>query len=252
VAAHDLKCINEKRQTWVPMNEQARAEQLIRSRQIKDWMVSPTSSQLLVHGDYEGKRYVSGLSLFCSSLVQSLAAKAPQFIPLVFFCGLHTDRNTDDYTGGLAIIQNFICQLLCQFDFDTKLLADAVDEDRVRHGDIHELCSLFEWLVNQLPRSVVLFCLIDGIIYYERREFEDDMGLVLVTLLRISDEQSTQAVVKVLITSSTRTSSVRKPFPDELILSMESMARSDMTASKWRLERQLRESQEQWVDGEAG
>ncbi|EXJ72273.1 uncharacterized protein A1O5_04777 [Cladophialophora psammophila CBS 110553] len=251
VADSDLKFINEKRQIRVPMNEQARAEQLIQVRQLKDWMVSPTSSQLLIHGDYQGKQDISGLSLFCSSLAQSLVARAPQYIPLVFFCGLHTDRNVDDYTGGLAIIQNFICQLLCQFDFDKKLLANDVGEDRIRDGDIGKLCSLFELLVKQLPSTVVLFCLIDGIVYYERKEFVNDLGLVLVTLLKIS-EQSDQAAVKVLVTSPTVTTSVRKPFPHDLILSMASMAHSDKVASKWRLERQLRVSQEPQIDDEAG
>ncbi|KIW97210.1 uncharacterized protein Z519_02602 [Cladophialophora bantiana CBS 173.52] len=251
VADYDLKFINEKRQIRVPMNEQARAEQLIQARQLKDWMVCPTSSQLLIHGDYQGKQDMSGISLFCSSPAQSLVARVPQYIPLVFCCGLRTDRTVGDYTGDLAIIQNFICQLLCQFDFDKKLLANDVGEDRIRNGDIGKLCSLFELRVKQLPSTVVPFCLIDGIVYYERKEFVNDLRLVLVTLLKIS-EQNDQAAVKVLITSPTMTTSVRKPFPDELILSMASMAHSDKVASKWRLERQLRESQEQPIDDEAG
>ncbi|KAF8853903.1 hypothetical protein BDZ45DRAFT_62075 [Acephala macrosclerotiorum] len=247
VASADLERLNERRQTWVLGNEQARAEQLVRSSQFKDWMVSGASSQLLVHGDYEGQRYVSGLSLFCSSFVQSLAAKAPlpHFIPLIFFCGLHTDRYTDKHTGGRAIIQNFICQLLCQFDFDTRMLAtEKLDEGLIQRGDVDELCKLFQWLVSQLPRSVVLFCLLDGVVYYERKEFEDHMGFVLEAFLRISAEQNTQAAVKILLTSPSRTSYIRKPFPDELVLSIECMARSDIASSKWRLERELNESQE--------
>ncbi len=78
------------------------------------------------------------------------------------------------------------------------------------------------------------------------------MGVVLMTLLSISDEQNTQAAVKVLLTNPSRTSSTRKPFPDELVLSMESIARSDMAPSKWRLERQLKESPEASIDGEVG
>jgi hypothetical protein len=242
VASDDLKHIKEKRQTWVPRNEQARAEQLVQATKIKDWMVSATSSQLLVQADYEGPRQVSGLSLFCSSLSGSLASKAPHFIPLIFFCGLHTDRSVDEHTGGRAIIQNFICQLLCQFDSDIRALAsEKLNENFIQAGDIEELCNLFQWLISQLPRSVVLFCLLDGVVYCESKEFEDDTGFVLVTLLKISAEQETQAGVKILITSPSKTNSIRKPFPNELILSMESMARSNMTPSKRRLERQLNE-----------
>ncbi len=132
MATDDLRRINKKRQTWVPGNEQAQAEQLVQSGQLKGWMVSATSSQLLVHGDYEGRQYMSSLSLFCTSLFESLAARGPRFIPLVFFCGLHTDRSTDEHTGGRAIIQTFICQLLCQFDFDTRTLAsEKLAEDLI-------------------------------------------------------------------------------------------------------------------------
>ncbi|KAF3768064.1 hypothetical protein M406DRAFT_224869, partial [Cryphonectria parasitica EP155] len=92
-----------------------------------------------------------------------------------FFCGLHVDAITDRYTGGFAMIRSFICQLLCQFDFGEKLSASVVTRELVQHGDINELCRLFEWLVHLLPSYVVLVCLIDGILYYERPEFLGSM-----------------------------------------------------------------------------
>jgi hypothetical protein len=243
-ASEDRKLINERWQMRVPLNEQAQAEQLIRSTQFKDWVVAGTSSQLLIHGEYDGQRYVSGLSLFCSSFAQSLEARAPRFIPLIFFCGLHTDPDMDRHTGGRAVIQNFICQLLCQFDFDTRSFAsEKLDEHLIQLGDIDELCRLFQWLVGKLPQSVVLFCVIDGVGYYERDEFEHDIGFVVEKLLRISAEKKTQAGVKILLTSSNRTTYIRQPFPDELVLSIESLARANMVPSKSRLERQLGESQ---------
>ncbi|ELR10196.1 hypothetical protein GMDG_04589 [Pseudogymnoascus destructans 20631-21] len=143
---------------------------------------SRISSQLLVHGKYDDQRYVSGLSLFCSSFAQSLEARAPRFTPLIF-CRLHTDPDTDRHTGGRTIIQNFICQLLCQFDFDTRSFAsEKLDEHLIKLGDVGELCRLFQWLVGKLPQSVVLFCLIDGVGYYERKEFEHHIGFVVEKL----------------------------------------------------------------------
>ncbi|KAK0719490.1 hypothetical protein B0H67DRAFT_551839 [Lasiosphaeris hirsuta] len=246
LATQDMAYIEERRRVRVPAHEQARAEQLIRTRQIKEWLASPSSTQLLVHGNYRGKRHMSGLSLFCLTLAQSLADRAPRFLHLVFFCGLHTDSFTDDYTGGRAIIQSFIGQLLCQYNFDGTLLANEVSEGLIQLGDVGELCDLFELLVHRLP-SVVLLCLIDGIVYYEREEFEEDMELVLVTLLKLSNEQNTRAAVKVLITSPTKTTDVRQPFPDELVLSMGAMAGAgNMAPSRGRLLRELSEE----YDGE--
>ncbi|KAK3360349.1 hypothetical protein B0T25DRAFT_128413 [Lasiosphaeria hispida] len=241
LATQDMAYIEERRKVRVPAHEQARAEQLIRTRQIKEWLASPSSTQLLVHGNYRGKRHMSGLSLFCLTLAQSLAGRAPRFLHLVFFCGLHTDSFTDDHTGGRAIIQSFICQLLCQYDFDGTLLANEVSEGLIQLGEVGELCDLFEMLVHRLP-SVVLLCMIDGIVYYEREEFEEDMELVLVTLLKLSNEQNTRAAVKVLITSPTKTTDVRQPFPDELVLSMGAMAGAgNMAPSRGRLVRELSE-----------
>ncbi|KAK0752938.1 hypothetical protein B0T18DRAFT_395663 [Schizothecium vesticola] len=246
VAASDMIHINEKRQPWASSREQARAEQLVQSRQLREWMASAESSQLLVHGDYEVLRQVSGLTLFCASLQQMLAAKSPRFIPLVFFCGMHSNDRTDPNTGGRAIIQSFVCQLLCQVEgLDLSTLADqGIDETLIRMGDVEELCNIFVWLVDRLPQGIVVFCVLDGVVYYERRGFEEDMAFVLMTLLRLSAEGGTAAAVKVLLTSPSRTVTIRQPFPDDLILSMEAMPPLDQEASASRLERQFEELQE--------
>ncbi|SCV58370.1 uncharacterized protein FFB14_15607 [Fusarium fujikuroi] len=237
----DMQRINRARHVRVPAIEQAHAEQLVHTAKLKEWLVSPRSSQLLVHGNYDSRRRVSGLTLLCASLADSLGSNSLRCIHLVFYCGLHDNCVVDEHTGGRAIIQSFICQLLCQYDFSTSISAGDVRPDLLYLGDIHELCCLFERLVFQLPRSTLLVCLIDGIVYYEREEFKESMADVLVTILRISDQQKTNATVKVLVTSPTRTILVRRPFPHEFILSMESRARSVMTPSKDRLQRHLRE-----------
>ncbi|CAJ0551547.1 Ff.00g114770.m01.CDS01 [Fusarium sp. VM40] len=237
----DMEHINSTRHVRVPAVEQAHAEQLVHTTRLKEWLVSPRSSQLLVHGNYDSRRRVSGLTMLCASLADSLESQSLRCIRLIFYCGLHDNCDLDQHTGGRAIIQSFICQLLCQYDFSSSISAGDVRPDFLYLGDIYELCCLFERLVFQLPRSCLLVCLIDGIVYYEREEFKESMADVLVTILRISQKQKTNATVKVLVASPTRTIEVRQPFPDELILSMESSARSVVTPSKGRLQRQLRE-----------
>ncbi|KAI8718085.1 hypothetical protein NCS52_00886500 [Fusarium sp. LHS14.1] len=241
LASQDLEYIKERRNVRVPANEQARAEQLIQNRQFQEWLVAPTSSQLLVHGNYSGDQPFSGLSLFCASFIEALAARSARFLHVMFFCGLHEDPVTDSYIGGRAIIESFICQLLCQHDFSATALASSVSEELIRHGDIEELCTMFKWLVHQLPEGVVLVCMIDGVVYYERPWFRDGLGLVLVALLKMSEDETTQAIVKVLLTSPTRTTEVRRTFPDDLILSMDAMAYNGSVASQGRLKRQLGE-----------
>ena len=238
---HDMEKIDERRQVWVPAEEQASAEHLLQARQFREWLVSPKSTQLLIHGNYDSKRLVSGLSLFCTSFVRALQERAPRFIHLIFFCGLHVDSDVDSYVGARAMIQTFICQLLCQFDFGSAMPSSAVSRELVQSGDVEALCGVFLTLVHRLPRSIALICIIDGIVYYERPEFCDDLGVVLAAILRLSGEQSTQAAVKVLVASPIKTNEVRLPFPDELILSMDAIARPGWVASRTRVERQLRE-----------
>lgn len=238
--SEDFQHLAERRKVAVPGPEQARAEQLIRTGQVREWLTSPTSSQLLVHGNYDRRAYISGLSLFCMSLAHTLAERAPRFIPLVFFCGLHTEPLSDAHTGGRALIQSFIRQLLSRYDFDgggIPIAPEALDD--VQSGSVSALCSLFERLVRMLPNGVALFCLVDGVVYYERDEFLDDLGRVLMTILQLSGQEGVQAPVKVLLTSPTRTAVVRQPFPDEMILSMDGMVRADLVASSSRLGREL-------------
>jgi|SRR3569833_224474 len=106
-----------------------------------------------------------------------------------------------------------------------------------------EVCELCGILVRRLPREVVLLCLIDGTVYYERKEFEEDMGLVFVTLLELSSdsEHGTHVALKVLIASPTNTVGCSTAVPDELILSIESLADPGLLASREKLGRELSE-----------
>ncbi|KAJ9414689.1 hypothetical protein QL093DRAFT_2569450 [Fusarium oxysporum] len=237
----DKEIIDRMRHIRVPSVERARAEQLVNTGQLREWLVSPHSAQLLIHGNYDIRCRVSGLTLLCTSLAGSLADRAPNCLCLLFYCGLHDNFDYDEYTGGRAVIQSFICQLLCQYDFSNCISVGDVRPDLLYLDDVDELCCLFERLVFRLPRSTLLMCLIDGVVYYEREEFMGSMADVLVTLLRISKEQRTSANIKVLLTSPTKTMEVRRPFHDELVLCKESRARSGVASSKGRLERQLNE-----------
>lgn len=243
--AQDLQKIADRRRVQVPERDQARAEQLIRTGQVREWLTAPTSAQLLIHGNYDRTAYISGLTIFCMSLTTTLVERKSRFIPLTFFCGLHTEPSgIGAHTGGRAIIQSFIVELLQQFDFGSVQEVPPLecDDKKIRMGDVDELCKLFEALIRLLPNYVVVICLIDGILYYEREEFKGDMAVVLSAILKLSADSSVAVPLKVLITSPTKTAEVRKPFPDDLILSMDAMAPAGLVASSSRLGRELHES----------
>lgn len=240
ILAQDLQKIADRRKVQVPEREQARAEQLIQTGQLREWLTAPTSKQLLIHGNFNRRAYISGLTIFCMSLTATLSERHSRFIPLTFFCGLHAEHMNDTHTGGRAIIQSFIGQLLQQFEFGgTQTLNLHMDEDKIRMGEVYDLCELFAALVRALPNLVVLVCLIDGVLYYEREEFKKDMAVVLKAILELSTDESVAVPVKVLITSPTKTIEVRQSFPDDLILSMDAMAPAGLIASSSRLSREI-------------
>ncbi|KAL1891095.1 hypothetical protein Sste5346_007921 [Sporothrix stenoceras] len=253
MASQDLEYMESRNHDEISPAEQGRAEQLVVHQQLQSWLSVPASSQLLIHGNDEGGLSpVSALSLFCASLAFNLDSH-PRIIRLLFFCGLHSDTGrsyrADDYyeeddTGGRAIISSFICQLLCAHDFGSELPFGPEIEDTILYGEVNELCNVFSTLVRQLPRSVVLVCVIDGAAYYERREFLDNTAVVLAHILRLSADSSVLAVFKVLITSSTPTIHIRQPFPDEMILSMAAMGDAEWEPSQARLNRFLSNGQD--------
>ncbi|OAA53705.1 hypothetical protein ISF_08644 [Cordyceps fumosorosea ARSEF 2679] len=258
LAAKDLEYIGSHNHSDISDDEQGRAQQLVAHHQLQYWLSVPASSQLLVHGNFGGGlRPVSGLTLFCASLTIHLSSQ-PRIIRLLFFCGLHIDEDDEEeeddddddddvddehlpVVGGRALIASFVCQLLCAFDFGPELPLDHSIEDAVRDGDVHELCLVFGALVRRLPHGIVLVCVVEGSGYYERPEFLAEASVVLAYVLRLSTDDAVSAIIKVLITSPTRTTHIRQPFTKDKILSMAAMADAEWEPSHSRMERVLGE-----------
>ncbi|KAJ8130154.1 hypothetical protein O1611_g3477 [Lasiodiplodia mahajangana] len=229
----------DTRQEGLPPVDRARAEQILSTKKFSDWVISPTSTMLLVQGDLDGTPEMSALSVLCLTFTKALRAMG-NFISLVFFCGRHLD-NTTNRSGGRAIIQSLITQLLTQFSIDTTGLGTNIDGDKIKNGHVEELCKLFAWLFGRLSRHETLFCILDSIVYYERQEYQEDMSVVLASILRLVDESAksnstTAACIKVLILSPRPTLRVRKPFDKRgLVLSMDSMPPAESEPSSSRI-----------------
>lgn len=158
------------------------------------------------------------------------------FISLTFFCGRHLDRN-EAIAGGRGLIKSLISQMLVQYSFDTTILDGRMIQDAL-NGDLGALCALFRSLAHQLPSGITLVCLIDGIKYYERADFENEMGEALVHILNLLQAPNMASTVKVLVTSPLETKIVRVAFSG-CILSMSS-ATISLSVQSHNLNRELR------------
>ncbi|KAK7911951.1 hypothetical protein PG985_014432 [Apiospora marii] len=227
-----------KKKELVPNKDRARAELVLQMAQFREWVVSTSSCELLIHGDFQGTHYTSGLSVFCCYFLQALEGSS-QWAKLAFFCGSHL--GDDAYAGGCSLIRSFISQLLRQEQqFDTSQLSVHVDLDLVERGDVRELCELFRWLLcNMRGDSVmVLFAIIDGLKYYERDEYIGDMEVVLRYLLDLAQDPSLPCVFKLLLTSPSPTTVIRQVIDPMFILSMASIPRTARVANEARVTRE--------------
>lgn len=118
------------------------------------------------------------------------------------------------------MIRSLLAQLLQQHQFNTRDLADDNNMALVESGNIDQLTTLFRSLTQQLD-GVTLFCIIDGIKYYERDIFLEDMSLVLAALLDIAEDERSRNVFKLLITSPSPTHFVRRSVLQDKILSLD-------------------------------
>lgn len=251
ILRRDLLHLGKVSTEAVASSKRACAEQLARSSIFFEWLRAPASSQLLVHANCREGSHISGLSLFCAHLAKVLREKKPtRFIPLVFFCGLHTDRpdnanasetSGDVCIGGRGLLQSFIHQLLDAYYYPNGLLITVTAQEMldIENRRMAALYGLFRRLVLMLPSDFTVCCLVDGVMYYERDEFLGGMERVVPQLLQLSRASSTPGPLKVLLTSPTHTSVVREWFAEESILSMTEMDRAGLVSDAEGLERRL-------------
>lgn len=241
----------------VPEPKRACAEQLAGSRKFVEWLRDPAPSQLLVHANYEERDKISGMSLFCVSLMNLLGGHPNQFVPLVFFCGLHAERRDNPSSseppstagthslpspslsnGAHGLIRSFIQQLLAWYKryHCVCFLRTFQEKYAVENNDLRALYGLFKDLVCKLPSGRTVCCLVDGAEYFERDRFWNDMEGVMWPLLELSASRPPPCpVIKVLFTSPTKTSKVRQWVAGRSILSMTELGRPG-PASEARLE----------------
>jgi len=196
------------------MAVQDRAAWLMRSEKLKVWLTSRYSEVRLVHGNYESAK-ISPVSYLCAMLAESLEHLKPTRV-IHFFCGRHTE-DKDPLSDAHGMIKSLLVQLLSQDTFNTSFLRRG-DVQRIENNDLETLCDLFCRLVEELDGMVALFCIIDGINFFETGQRRHAMHFVIGRLVRLAGED-TNAIFKLLVASPTTTSrDVRTLFSGEEII----------------------------------
>lgn len=145
-----------------------------------------------------------------------------------------------EQVGGYSMLRSLIDQLLRQHMFNTRSLSSRFNMTKLQQNDYNELMNLLEWLVRELSDTVTLFCIVDGVALFERKEFWEQSAPLFLKIINLTNDPNVSAVVKVLFTSTPGTDIVRGVFEQEdLILEVGSLPSWTSTPSEERMAREM-------------
>ncbi|KAK0639603.1 hypothetical protein B0T16DRAFT_450265 [Cercophora newfieldiana] len=179
----------------------SRAASLIQTSQFQSLLHSPQSGLLLVDGHTDRAQQtgrVSPLSYVCATLVHALQQQ-----------GNVAGMDDEDGLGGpQGLVRSLVSQLVLLLvgnrwmgeDQEVPVSMAPAAEPRV---SLAELCEVFCWLLGLVPRGTSVFCLVDGISFYERDYWREDYEIVTGMFGRIVQDSGIGGFLKVLMTSPT-------------------------------------------------
>jgi hypothetical protein len=182
------------------LHQQDQVELIVRSEEMKSWLRCSESRILMIESESRTTERDSPLSYTSAILAQSLSSNA-NFPILRFFCGMHTDEDTDRLTGASGMLKSLIGQLLEYTTRDDEPVDLGFLENLRRKKylkNVRSLVDLFIQITNQLPESWAVFCIVDSIWWLEEPGSEQDMQVALEGLMSLTDNP--RVVFKLLFT----------------------------------------------------
>ena len=192
----------------IKASSQSRGHWLLRNHRFQTWLTVNETRGLVVDGSANGTDKISAMSLVCSLLIQSLK-EAPNAIILSFFCGIHT-LSSDPLSSVFGLLRSLISQLLQIQDFDLDFL-DEEYEDQLHRNNIEYLTDLFRVLVEQFSDDRIVFCIIDGISFYEKTKDMNEVNAVFEILSELASHR-VGPLFKLLLTNPLRSRSAKQYF----------------------------------------
>lgn len=180
-----------------------------------DWWTAYISADLFIEG---GRHTISGgrttpLSFMSSMVIEQQTGKEPAF-PIHFFCGSHTS-STDPLKGPQGMMRSLISQIVRSFPVRLDFISSRRSRQQLESLNFDTLCNCFGHLLQQLPADTVLFCIIDGICFFEREEWAQECRKGVEELRSLTKEDNLGPAFKLLITSPYRSRFVGRKFPPE-------------------------------------
>ncbi|KAF5501637.1 hypothetical protein CGCS363_v006726 [Colletotrichum siamense] len=192
-------------------DERAKAQWLLQTDEFRNWLRENRSSLLLVDGELQDS-FISPLSGICGGLISALVESRGSAVAF-FFAGLHVDMQLPDIDSGpVAMIRSLIAQLLMSDNLPSRDLS-FMSKDMIkgcREGDCLVLCEVFVKIIKQVPTQTTVYCIIDGVSWYEQGRWLDDLDEFATALEYVAKRNNAgrSGSLKVLLTSPTQSTEI--------------------------------------------
>ncbi|KAF6837853.1 hypothetical protein CPLU01_02739 [Colletotrichum plurivorum] len=191
-------------------SDMGRTQWLAQASDFRGWLREESSSLLLVDG-WGNPHRTSPLSGFCASLVKTLFSDDRSEVAF-FFAGLHVDGASRLNGGPTAMMRSLIAQILLSRRIpppDLGFLSPDMLE-ACRYGDLRTLCDVFVEIVEQVPSHMTVFCIVDGVSWYEQHPWRADLHCVATMFEELikSSLAGRSGRLKVIFTSPDRSTDI--------------------------------------------
>lgn len=219
----DLKSVVQEGLNFGPA-QQGEAEWLLKQDRFWQWYSAIRSEILLVHGNLTGTSNdiacISSLSVVSATIASAITQQDnSDAFALYYFCGLRISSN-DDLSGPQGLVRCLTSRLVVGLKARYGITAnvnfvDGMYIEALQRRDIRYLCAIFRSIVAQYPPSATVYCVLDGIAWYERSDMLEDLFSVVQSLYDLVKKAQQGPVLKVLLTSPFRSRSIVLDMPTE-------------------------------------
>ncbi|KAF5598602.1 hypothetical protein FPCIR_2899 [Fusarium pseudocircinatum] len=228
-------------------NARSRVAAMLRHDRFQTFMrETQVSTRLIVNGrgNISTKESVSSFSVVMAELARmsntGLTESAPVFI-LKYFCSEHQPSHPNDpLVSAVGIMASILGQLICQITekglaVDLSFISDSKWR-QLELLELHNLCTVFKRVVDQIPHGDVVLCITDEISVYETSRLGEETEMAVKKLVQLA-HQGRYPVFKLLITCYDRALDVGRYFCG-YALEMDEDIETDDTAD-WIIASQL-------------
>lgn len=202
--------------------QQGQAQWLLKNERFRQWFLANCSDLLLVHGNLTNASNdsvrISSLSVVSATIASAIAQQTNgDAIALYYFCSLRMS-SIDDLSGPQGLLRCLTSRLLVGLKARYGIVAnlsfiDGTYVEALQRRDVGCLCAVFCSVLVQFPTDATVYCILDGIAWYEQAGMLQDLFSVVQSLYGLVEGPYQGPVLKVLFTSPFQSRRIASDMP---------------------------------------